>query len=423
MKRFLKLSSNTFFQGGILLTGANFLIGGLNYVFNLLAGRALGPTGYGEVVALFSYTMIASIPVTILTTLLIQKIGQAEDMKAYAYAVQQWTIAKMKKWWFIVIFFLIPTPFIPQITNLTPIAGYVLPILILMGLLGAFYNGALQGLHLFLWFSIAGIIAALIKLSGAILVFTSPTGLETVIVCIVLSGIVQIAISHRIFMNELKNHQAKHLKLEKRIRDIFKDRQLWYTAGAVSTLTLINNVDIIFVKLMYPADQAGFFGAWALLAKIIFYALGPLLGLSYIFFSNKKQELQHHMVFIISFILFIVLGFIANMAYGLFGRMMVEMLFGKAYLEIVPFVEWASLFGAGYVLMMFMMNYFLAKKSAVSLVPAILFPIYLIALLVYPKGIGDVMLIDILYTFSSITVFLLVFFKNRLTYLISLFRN
>ncbi|MBP9732616.1 MAG: oligosaccharide flippase family protein [Candidatus Magasanikbacteria bacterium] len=422
-KNILTLLSNPFMQGGILLTASNFLVGGINYAFNLLAGRALGPEGYGEIATLFSYISIFSIPIGILGTLLIQKIGSADDAFSYTRAIHQWTIQRFKSWWWILAVGMAITPFIPKLTNLAPVTGYALPILILLGILGIFYGSSLQALHLFFWVAILGVLGVIIKLSGATIAFFGAGGLEIIIVMIVISGIVQLVASHYVFRKAVKKHTATIVPLQKRMRDLVKDRQLWYTAGVTGALTLISNIDIIYVKLYFPAEDAGLFGAWSLFAKIILYVLGPLLGLSYIFFSNKKESAKHHLVFIVAFILFVVLGFVANMGYGFFGRLMVESLFGKEFISVLPFIEWASLFGSGYVMMMFMMNYFLAKKSMASLVPAMIFPFYLLALFMYPQGIGDVMFIDTIFTFTCVGIFLFIFFKERFSYLLELLRQ
>ena len=420
---FNKLRSNAFVQGGFFFTVSNLLVGLINYFFNFLAGRALGPVGYGEIAALFSYLVILNIPIGVVGMLLIQKIGAAEDPESYTVALQKWLKIKLKRWWFMFVILLAVTPFVPRLTNLSPIAGYALPLLLVLSMLGAFYSGAIQGLHLFVWFSVLSLLGAVIKLGGSLLAIAGFGGLHSVILMIVLSTIITFVIGVIIFQKHVRRKIADVPEKMKRIRDIFKDRQLWYTAGATGILTLLNNIDIIYVKKMFSAEEAGIFGAWALFAKMILYAIGPLLTLSFIFFTSKKNEKYHHAVFIGAFLLFIIGGIGVNLGYGMFGRLMIESLFGDKFLSLYPYIEWAALFGTGYVMMMFMMNYFLAKKSFVSLVPAILFPIYLAGLFFYADQLVKVMYVDTIYTFATITIFLLVFFKNRLTYLLQLFKK
>lgn len=418
-----QLRSNTFVQGGFLFTVSNLFVGLINYFFNFLAGRALGPVGYGEIAALFSYLVILNIPIGVVSMLLIQKIGAAENPESYTMTLHKWLKSKLRKWWWVFVLLLAVTPLVPSLTNLSPTAGYALPLLLLLGILGAFYSGAIQGLHLFIWFALLSILGAVIKLVGALLATYGIGGLESVIVLILLSSIITLTLAIIVYHNYVHNKHTPTADKSNRIRDIFKDRQLWYTAGATGVLTLLNNIDIIYVKKVFPAEEAGIFGAWSLFAKMILYAIGPLLTLSFIFFSSKKNEKYHHAVFIGAFLLFIVGGIATNLGYGMFGRLMIESLFGDTFLSLYPYIEWASLFGIGYVMMMFMMNYYLAKKSIVSLVPLILFPLYLGGLIFYADQLVEVMYVDIIYTFATITIFLLIFFKRRLTYLYQLFTS
>lgn len=416
--QFIKLTKNSFVQGGVLLTASSFIVGFLNYLFNIFAGRALGPEGYGEIAALFAYTVVLSIPMGTISSLLIQKIGSAEQPKEYAVAIHVWIMEKIKKWWFMFIGILIITPFIPSLTNLSPMSGYVLPILMLLSFAGAYYIGALQGLHIFFWLAVLSIVGVLIKLTGSILALYGFGELEMILFFLVLSGVIGLVISHFIFVKQVQNKSGIFKIKDNRIRDVFKDKQLWLTTGVTGALALMNNVDIMFVKKFFDAEQAGLYSSWSLFAKIILYVLGPILTMSFIFFSSKKHELKHQIVFIVSFIFLAVVGVITNLGYGYFGRDIVEILFGSKFWGVIPFLEWAAYFGTGYTMMTFMIFYFLAKKNKISLLPAVLFPICLVILFLFAKNISDVMYISTLFTYANITIFLLIFFKERFLYLI-----
>jgi len=414
----INLSKNTFVQGGFLLTVSSFIAGFLNYLFNIFAARALGPEGYGEIAALFAYIVVLSIPMGTITSLLIQKIGSAENPKEYAVAVHSWIVEKTKKWWFLIFGIVIITPFIPSVTNLSPMSGYILPFLMVVSFASAYYTGALQGLHIFFLFAVISIGSVLLKLTGAILALYGFGGLEIVLVFLVLSGIVGLLLNHLIFIKNIRAKAGQIMIKNHGIRNIFKDRQLWLTTGVMAALALMNNVDIMFAKKFFDAEQAGLYSSWALFAKIIFYVLGPILTMSFIFFSSKKHEIKHQIVFISSFIFLAMVGVITNLGYGAFGKLIIDSLFGKAFWGAIPFLEWAAYFGTGYTMMTFMMYYYLAKKNTISLLPAVLFPVYLITLFLFSKTISDVMYISTIYTYVNITIFLLVFFKDRFLFLI-----
>jgi len=199
------------------------------------------------------------------------------------------------------------------------------------------------------------------------------------------------------------------------------DTQLWYTTFASGVLILLANVDMMVVKRMFSAEDAGLYGAWSLFAKIFLYVIGPLLSLAYIYFADKKQEKHHHLVVFGSILVLLFVGIVYNYAYGWHGRFIIETLFGTKFAHVLPFIEWAGYYGTTYVFLTFFMQYYLAKKQAISMVPGFLLPAYALALFFIPKSIADVMQINMIYTLTCVCVFLLYFGKERLNYLKSLF--
>ena len=417
-KVFLMASGNIFVQGGFYLTAGGLVTSFMNYLFTILVARALGPTGFGEITTMFSYLVILSIPIGVISMLLIQKIGNADDPTSYAFAIYDWFIRMLKKWWFVLVLIILTAPVVPKITNLTVLAAYTLPLLMVFSLIGTFYNGALQGIHLFFWLTIIGIISTAVKLAGAVLALWGIGGINTVLICILISGSVPILITHFIFIKRVKSAVKKRYLITKGLLSVITDKQLWLTTGATGILALLNNVDIIYVKKVFAPDEAGIYSSWALFAKIIFFFFGPLIATSFIFFSSKKHEVKHQIVFIGSFLLFVLVGLVTNLGYGAFGKEIVDILFGGKFWSVIPYMEWASYFGTGYLMLAFMTYYFLAKKSRASLLPAVLFPLYVIALLVYPKTIADVMFVDTVFVYVNVTAYLLIFFKDRFLFLI-----
>jgi len=310
------------------------------------------------------------------------------------------------------------SPFVPQLTNLSPLSGYILPLLILLTFAGSYYNGALQGLHIFFWFAVISIGTVLLKLVGAALALYGFGGLPIVLAFLLISSLFGLILNHLLYKKRVKDKATHIIIKDNRMKDILLDRQLWLTTGVMGALALINNVDIMFVKKVFDAEQAGIYSSWSLFAKIIFYVLGPALTMAYIFFSSKKHELKHQIVFIISFVGLAAVGVIAHLGYGTYGRFLVDNLFGPQFASVIPYIEWAAYFGTGYSMMTFMTYYYLAKKSTLALVPIALFPIYLAALFLFSHLIADVMFISTIYTYVIITIFLLVFFKDRFLYLI-----
>lgn len=419
----IKILNNSFIKGGLFLTVSNFVIGFLNYVFNVLSGRALGPQEYAEIATLFSYLSVISIPFGIIGLLIIQKIGRSNNQIEFTNNLYGWIIVKIKKFWYLGIPLLLATPFLPNITNLKAETAYSLSLLIILTVVSTFYSSVLTALHMFTAQSIFTTIGAVIKLSGGVTAFFIFADLTVVLIMILLSSSVQLFLTLAYVIKKLNRKvKTNNFKINKRIIDVLKDNQLWYTASVTLVLTLIGNIDIITVKRFFTPEEAGVFSAWSLFGKIILYIFGPLMSLSFIFFSSKKYEAWHRIFFISIFLFLCISGFIFYAGYSLFGREIITLILGKKFLNVLPFMEWASLFGVGYVLMVFMMQYFLSLKSKICLAPLLFLPIYGVILLFFAKSLYQVMLLDIAYTILSALVFLVAFFKDKFLYFLKIFR-
>ncbi len=170
---------------------------------------------------------------------------------------------------------------------------------------------------------------------------------------------------------------------------------------------------------MFSAEDAGIYNSWTLFAKVILYVLGPILSISFIFFSSNKEEIYHQLFFIGITIFLGIAGFIAMLAYGFYGRSIIDILFGEKFYPVIPFLEWASFFGTGYVMITFMNNYFLAKGSNKAYILALSLPIYVFVLFLFGKDLARVMLINIWFVFAVLTLYLLIFFKTKIVSLFS----
>lgn len=395
---FDKVIRNNFFQGGVILTVSNFIVGFMNYLFNVLIGRSLGPTGYGEIAALFSYLSILGIPIIILTSVIILKIGSRKEHNlAYAYALEGWIWIRIRKWWPILLAPILITPFISDMTNLSPLTSYFLIPYFILAVLSGFYDGAIQGLHLFMVSSLILVTLTSVKvLSGVITFFWFPH-IGVILVLLFLSAVAKIIISRRVFKQVVTTAQIKEVSINKSLKDLYKQEHIWFTVASILSLTLIGNIDVIFVKRFFSAHEAGIFSAWSLFAKIILYIIGPIINISFIFFSSKKHSQYHQSSLVISLISLLIGGLGLSIIYYYFAPQLVSLMFGDKYTDLIPYIKLASVFGILYVGINHLNNYFLAKKSYLVFLLPIAIPFYVVSLMLFGKGIEELIYINILF--------------------------
>ena len=403
------LVKNEFIQGGIILTAANFLIGFLNYLFNILVGRALGPKGYGEIATLIAYIFLTTTPIAIFSTLVVQKISsRTENKYSFALSLEKFLITKAKRWWFILIIFLLIFPFLPSLTNLMPLAAYSLIPLIILAFVSAFYNSALQALKLFIAFTAIGIISTLLKLFSGLLVFFGKGGISLIIIFLIFSTFLVFYLSYIVFHKMVKLQKNKQIVVfnKRLIHFIFHPQVILYSAATIA-FTTFNNVDIVLAKKMFSGIDAGIYSSWSLFAKMVYYALSPLLTISFIFFSSPKGIKKQHRALLIVAGLLLIGGLTAFIVYELFGKSLVLALFGDRYQAIIPYLGKASIFGFVYVLTLFINGYFLAKKSSWGMIMFFSLPFYIGGLILVQKQISSY--INFILVFSTFLLLAYIF--------------
>lgn len=410
-----KLWDNEFLRGGFFLTGATFLTNILNYCFNLLIARSLGPSGFGEIASLFSYISIISVPIAVITILITQKISAANHT---AYTVTQsleyffWS--KIRKWWFLGVPLLLFIPFIPQLTRLQTITAYTIPILIIASFGSSFYNASFQGLKLFILVAVFGMIGVLFKLVGALLVFFGVDGLTTVMLFLIISAIFGFFAPMRVLRHLFKKkslHMHDPTPIHKRLIHIMLNPFFLTTVASMVALTVFNNIDIVIAKKNFTEHDAGIYSSWALFAKMILFALGPITSVSFVFFANDQKKL-HRKTLNLSLWLLLVIGIITYIIYRFFGTFIITIFFGEKFNAVIPYLSLASIFGTLYTTILFINMFFLARKSLGALILPVSLPFYIL-ILSFQKKLLTIIHIDIIFSFVVAIVYLLFYLYNN----------
>jgi O-antigen/teichoic acid export membrane protein len=397
----------------IILTISSFAVNVLNYLFNVLAGRSLGPTGYGDISALFSYISIISVPVTILSTIVIQKIASSEkDKYSYARSIELFFWSKMRRVWWILIPIAVVIPYISHLTNLSIASSYSLVPIIILSFLSSLYGATLQGMSLFFLFSVIAVGAALIKLSGAILSMFLLSGVATIVTLIVISLLFSFLLGKYFLDHSSKHLEKSSVGIEKRLLDVVTSRQFIITTISIFGLTLLSNIDIVFVKKFFTAQEAGIYGSWSLFAKIILYFVGPLTAVTLVYFAKQSNKEMQGKTLLMSLGLLAIIGIASYVGYTYFSSLLITLLFGSKFIALLPYLSYASIFGTLYATITLLNNYFLAKKSAASLALPIGMAVYIAALFLIDKSLLALMYLNIIFATIITVVYLYLYFNS-----------
>jgi len=394
MKKFvLSLSSKPFLRGSVVYWAASLMGGLMNYFFNSYVGKALGPNGFGDIATLFSYVIVLSIPTGIVGTFLIIKIGDKVKNRNYAGGLFQWYITLLKKRWFLLVLALILTPFISPLTGLPQtVAYFLIPILIINWII-AYYNSLLQGLHLLSTIALVGLLMTAIKLAGGLSAYFFHQGIFIILLSLFAGFVVNLLISHFVLSRFLAKAKSLSINVQKKLLTLHKDKHLWLTVASTVAIGLLGNIDIIIAKHIFSAEDVGFYSAWSVFGKIILYIFGPLLSIGFIFFSSKKYKKYHRPGFVFTILIFALIGAAAYYGYDMFALTAVDLVFGKTFLPMAPYLEVAAIYGTCYLLALFTHQFFLAKGSWGVLILPVLSVIYIGVMLFAAKSIVALMII------------------------------
>lgn len=416
-EKLLRIVRNTFISGSLYFFSANIVVGLMNYVFNSLAARQLGPEQFGDISSLLSYHTLATIPFTIIMTVFIKKIGSLRDNElVYAQQAEAWVIAKARQYAWIIVFFILAVPLAPMVTNITPVAAYGLVILVLITYWTSLYDGILQGLHLFVWFSVVNILSVAVKLLGVLVVADKSMRLLTIVIFILLSFIVRAFLSRYFFHRKIPVFEIAIGKpIVKSTISLLSDYQVRLTIISFLSITLIENIAMVVVKHTLSSYDAGLFGAWLLLSRIVLFVFGPLTSIAYVFFAHKKQRKNHARVFLATLVIVGVVGALYVMLYRFYGHTILKLIFGQLFDPILPFLWMGGLFGVGLLSLMIVNNYFLAQGSrAVYLFFGALIA-YCIVLLAFTTNVFIAMYITTVSTYIILVLYFCVFVVQELT--------
>ena len=346
-------------QNTILFAGT-MTLNILNYVYHFLVGRLLGPADYGILGAFFSIIYILFAPVNTIQTTLAKFTANFAAKNETGKVVYIYNRAlKLLSYISLVIFFIFFI-FSPQIGKFLLIdnINYVrlFSLVFLIVFVTAVSRGFLQGLQKFEILSAALIIEGCVKLSLASILIYFSFNLYGALTAISVALLVSFLFA---FYFLKKNLPADAIQIDS--QDIYK-----YTLPVLITMTVITaiyTIDVVLVKHFFDPITAGLYAAASLLGKIIFFAS---YSFSWVMFPKiaeaySKNEPYTH-IFKKSLLLVTILASIATLVYWLVPELIVNMLFGKAYLSIVhliaPFGLAMSLFSIAFVVA----NYYLSTN-------------------------------------------------------------
>ncbi len=338
---------NKFLQNSFIFVSGNIIAGFIGYLFHLLISRKLTIENYGELQALISLLNILAVPTVAINFFIIKHASAFYEKKNYLanYKFYRWLKKKILILiLFFSLFFLIAMPFLKNYLHLNEYYNLLIVLLIInLSLLVVVPKGILNGWQDFKNLTWNNILSAIIKLFlGVFLVYIFITTASA------LTGFLAGALFSYLFLSYILKKKKKDikktgkvLKNTKHIFDkhkIIKEIKKYILPILFFSLfiALLTSFDMLMVKNLTNPKLAGFYGAFNILSKIIFWASSSVvlvvLPMACAKNSIKQRLSRKTLIYANALIIFICLtGFTA---YFFFPDLIINLLFGAKYLPL-----------------------------------------------------------------------------------------
>jgi O-antigen/teichoic acid export membrane protein len=353
----------------------------LNYIFHVYMGRTLGPVGYGILGSILSVFYIFTIPGGIIKTVITKFVADFNAKGEYGKIINL-IVRSFKK------FFLMGgLAFIMFGIGSWGIASFLKiespkPILIFGSALLFSYSlmvsrGSLQGLQQFNQLGL-NIIAG----TGSRLLF----GILFVLAGFGVNGAIAGYFFEVLIAFVLSLFPLRYLRSEKSVSvdslPVYKYSIPVFVA--LTSVTVMTNVDVIMVKHFLSPTEAGFYALASMLSKIIFFTSLTFSGVMLAKASDLHRK-NHPITPVLrnTMLYFVLISAVILGTYWILPKMIINIFFGSQYLPVIPVLLILS--GAIFFLSVsnIIMHYYLAidKTSfVIILIPSLFLQILVLGL-------------------------------------------
>lgn len=338
-----------------------------SYLFNMVMGRMLGPSGYGELTVLLSFFMVASVASGAILTITMRYSGELYFSKSYLALKKFYDFIFKNVIYLSAILVLVILVLIKPIATFFSITSWltILPILVavIFILILTVNKGFLQGVQRFSSVSYLGAIEMFMRFAfGLALVYVGwhiYGALVGITVATILAYVISIFSVRKV---DLKKEQGV---IDDKPFD--KKEMLGYGLPVLFSsimLILSLNMDIFLVKHYFSSNDAGLYAAVSVISKIILYVGSPIISVMFPMISEHRAKGEkHYKVFLFSLVLTLLLSLLVLGVYTIAPGTVIKILYGPKYTalySLLPEIGLAFLF---YSLVNLMSNYYMAIKD------------------------------------------------------------
>jgi len=349
--------------------------------------RLLGPSEYGDMSAILSFVMIASVGGGAISTVTIRYSGELYALRQFSTLKKLWKgLSKTILMISIVLFVLSLILTIP-LSHFFSINSKLALIIGFSSIIGGFLilinRGVIQAMQKFTFFSFLSILEMFLKFVFGILLVNIGFKLYGAMAAITLGTLATYFVSFFPLKPIFTNRNAK------RGKELTIDKQsiLRYSLPTLMVYIILVigiNLDIILVKFYFSPEQAGLYAAISTVAKIVLYATGPIVAVMFPIISESKAKGEkHYNVLLFSIIFTLILALGAMVLFNLIPGKIIGLLYGSQYLTYYWLLPQVGLMILFYTLINLFSNYYLAISEFKFIISMVIFIVGFVVMTIF----------------------------------------
>jgi len=395
MQYFLKkISSNTLAKGSAFVFVGMMVSNVGAYLYHLLLGRTLGPSGYGELSSLISLLYIFGVPTAVLQTILVkyfsiykakEELGQAKTLYV---KITKILISILFVTVIVLLFF---SPLIANFLHLSNWRALIwVFLLLILSTLSSINGSVTQGFQLFIWVAVLSSAGAMFKL-GISIPF-SYYGVEATMIAAVIAALV-FYILYFFPIRFLFSAKSQHITLHK------KDFLSYGIPTFLSLLSMTSlySIDVVLARHYLPTFDAGIYASVAVLGKVIFYASSAIATVLFPILAErhaKKEKVTTIVGLAVVLVSAVSLG--VTICYIFFPTIVTHLLFGPSYDAAASYLGIFGVFISCYsIVNIFMMALLALEKMRVWILTSIAALVQIGLIVCFHQTISGIIAINI----------------------------
>ena len=332
------LSRDIFLRHNLILFCGSMAVAVFNYLYHPILGRMLSVQEFGEVQTLISlilqFTIIGGVfRIIVINVVSNREQREAKELVAMLHAAAYYLILPVS------LIIVILAPGLERFFRFQSSSPFIaLAAVLLSGIPIIFGEAALQGQRRFKELSVSQIIAAVGKLLLAVVFIYAGWSSAGAISAIVVAQI--FAISYLTTRTEAVSEiRRDRIRIGRMTRRYF--RYAFLVLIVSLTISCLCSLDILVVKHYFSSDVAGLYGGISVIAKIVFFVTGSIVGVMLPSIKLKDPDGNNARVLKRSLLLVFLVGGATLLAFTIFPRFVIGIMLGERYLayaSLLPFL-------------------------------------------------------------------------------------